>query len=204
MAWKLNKNGEIVDAEGNLLDIVATLETLLQPTALQLTADLKQFLETRIAPIEEAIAQPAKPEKPEKPEKPADPANPLEARLMVLEQQLKEANEKQEAADRASAQLRFDKHLASVLDGFSPLHKSLLQEVLSNRFKDSSTEQGENWLTKDGKLLSEAVKEYFSTPEGKHFLPPTYSDGAGTSQPEKAKAPAAEMSTAEALAQAFL
>lgn len=137
-------------------------------------------------------------------QEPSDKATEaLEARLKTLEAQLKQEQERLVAQEQTAASLRFDSSLSSVLDEMKPLHKGIVQELLATRIKQDAVEKDGSWLTKDGKTIKEAIASFFDTDAGKHFLPSSHQDGAGTTVAQPSRSTTA-VDTIEALRQAFI
>lgn len=172
-------------------DLETTVVNLLAPTV----ESFKQELAGRLEAVEKAGST----------AKPKDKAeSAMEQRIRGLEEQLKAAEEARANQEKASASLRFDQELSKTLDGTSPLHKGIVQELLATRLKQDAVEKDGVWLTKDGKTLAESTKGFFETPEGQHFLPSSHQNGAGTSEPKGNKTAPAGTSLADELASAFL
>jgi hypothetical protein len=109
----------------------------------------------------------------------------LNNRLKVLEAKLAEAEKREKAALAKEKDRRFEKLLNDTLTAKGDvLHSPLVAELLTYRLRGIADETSEGqWLTKDGKSLSEAVEEFFSTPAGSHFIPSDHKNGLGTKKP---------------------
>ena len=127
----------------------------------------------------------------------------LMTRVKLLEQQLADAAKQQQEQAKIASDLRFSNALSSELDKLSPVHKGIVQELLSSRLRGTSEEKETGWLTKEGKTLSESVATFFASPEGMHFLPSSHVNGVGaqeTATPKKGDS----LDLDSALASAFL
>lgn len=187
-------------------NIEELVESLLQPTVEALLSEVKTYMTTnakqladRIEAIEKRGTETPKDENSTK----GKAESAMEQRIKALETQLREAEDARQAQEKAAQSMRFDGALSSQLDSVSPMHKNIVQELLATRLKQDAVEKDGQWLTKDGKTMDEAVKGFFSTPEGMHFLPSQHKDGAGTKEPVQTKTEQ-KLSTHEMLAQAFL
>lgn len=130
------------------------------------------------------------------------PNDPLLARVKLLEQKLAEAEAAKKAQDQAAQDMRFNSTLSAELDKLSPLHKSVVQELLSTRLRKNAEETKAGWLA-EGKTLGETVNAFFTTPEGMHFLPSKHVNGANVQEPTPPKTGEPKMSVAEQLMAAF-
>lgn len=115
------------------------------------------------------------------------PNDTLQARLKLLEQKLADAEAKEAKQAKEAQDMRFNSTLSSELDKLSPLHKSIVQELLATRLRADATEESGSWLTKDGKTIKEAIETFFATPEGMHFLPSKHINGADVQEPTAPK-----------------
>lgn len=192
----------------NKQDTEKLVADLLKPTVEQLTlhvGDLEKRLTTPPSfPLNRGDARGEATKAQDPANKPQDKAElALEARLKTLEAQLKKEQDLRAAQEKQASSLRFDSNLSSTLDEMKPIHKAMVQELLANRIKQDAVEKDGSWLTKDGKTIKEAITEFFGTDAGKHFLPSSHQDGAGTteSQPNR---PSGTVDTVEALRQAFI
>lgn len=169
--------------------LVDEVETLLKPTVESMTATLNRFVvdtndsfEARFTALEAPKTNPATKDTKQTSE------SALDARIRGLEQQLADTEAKRQAQELQAQQLRFDNSLSTELDGIpNLLQKPLVKELLANRLKAGVTEKDNSWLTKDGKTLTEAVKEFMSSDSGLHFQAADHRDGAGTSEPKTEK-----------------
>ncbi|MFB2876914.1 hypothetical protein [Floridanema aerugineum] len=186
------------------------------------TQDLTEILSTkltelitplaaRLETLEKNNSVPKQPEK--KPEQPKEDkqdtkealVKTLENRLKNLETELNKAKEEQKRRDAEAVSMRFDNTLLTALDKQPVLHKAVVIELLSNRFKNGALEKDGSFYTADGQTLQEAVDAFLTTEAGKHFLPAqSLPNGTGTPAPNKNKPGQQKITTAEALRQAFL
>lgn len=187
-------------------NIEELVESLLQPTVDALLNEVKTYMTTNAKQLSDRLdaieKRPTEAPKDENSTK-GKAESAMEQRIKALETQLQQAEEARQAQEKAAQAMRFDSALGGTLDAISPMHKQVVQELLANRMKQDSVEKDGMWLTKDGKTMDEAVKGFFETPEGKHFLPSQHKDGAGTKEPVQTKTEQ-KLSTHEMLAQAFL
>lgn len=186
-------------------DIEKMVESLLTPTVDALLSEVRTFMSSQMADVTSRLATietAAKPAKTEQPKGEADMT--MENRVKLLESQLKAEQDQREAQEKASSGLRFDKSLSDALDEVAPLHKGIVKEILSNRIKNEAVEKEGQWYSKDGKTLGEATKGFFSTDEGKHFLPSTGIPGAGTKEPTGQLKTEGKQDIGSMLAEAFL
>lgn len=161
------------------------LPKLLKPTTDLLMKDVVDFMRENVEPIEESIKE-LKTTSKEKAkdvskDEPQD-TDPLSARVKLLEAQIEQANKDKAAQEAASQDLRFSQTLSGELDKVNPLHKGVVTELLANRFRKDAVEKDGQWLSKDGKNLTEKVAEFFSTPEGSHFMPSNHVNGVGATE----------------------
>lgn len=176
------------------------VQALLKTLQTDLTQSFQTYIDTKLAPVEAQLVTLSKPPDPvEVPET----SNPnLDARVKDLEKQLADATAKSEEQAKREASLNFDRELSKVMDSYPVQFKDVAFEVVSNRIKSEAANTNGEWVTKDGKKLSEYVKEFTNSDFGKHLLPSNHTDGLGNKQP-KGKAPEVEANPEEALWQAF-
>ncbi len=191
------------------------LPALLKPTTDKLLGDVTEFMNGVVSPLADKIETFAATPKEElkdavdtettnEPTEDSTMSNdPLMARVKLLEQQLADAAAKQEAQEKAARDMRFSSTLSAELDKLSPIHKSVVQELLANRLKGDAQEKDGQWLAQDGKTLTEAIEGFFKTPEGMHFLPSNHVNGAGVTEPQTPKT-GDKLDLDAALAAAFL
>lgn len=183
-------------------DIEKLVEDLLKPTVDTLINDVRAYMSESADSLDKRLKTlEGSKDTTNKPQDPAESA--LDARIKALEAQLRDAEDKRVAQEKQATSLRFDSSLSAVLDDAKPLHKGIVQELLSTRLKQDAVEKDGSWLTKDGKKLQEAISDFFTTDAGKHFLPSSHKDGAGSKEAEPNRGQS-NLSTAEALRQAFL
>ena len=127
----------------------------------------------------------------------------LMTRVKLLEQQLADAAKQQQEQAKVASDLRFSNALSSELDKLSPVHKGIVQELLSSRLRGTSEEKETGWLTKEGKTLSESVATFIASPEGIHFLPSSHVNGVGAQETATSKK-GDSLDLDSALASAFL
>ena len=182
-------------------EIEQLVESLLKPTVDEMIKNVRDYLGESQSALEKRLETLEKPTTTTKPQDKAESA--LEARLKTLEAQLKQEQDLRAAQEKQASSLRFDSSLSTSLDELQPLHKSVVQELLATRIKQDAVEKDGSWLTKDGKTIKEAITDFFGTDAGKHFLPSSHKDGAGSTEsaPDRTQT---QISTAEALRQAFL
>lgn len=166
------------------------LPELLKPTVDTLLSDVMSFMAESVTPLSDRIAELSQPKETptEQPKEQSDSSDPMVARVKLLEDKLAQAAEKEAKQEAAAQDLRFSNSLNGELDKLSPLHKNIVQEILSNRIRKDVVEKDGQWLTKDGKTLSETVKNFFDSPEGQHFLPTNHQNGVGASESGAPKA----------------
>lgn len=179
-------------------------EEFFQPATETLTNEIRDYVASMTDGVDKRIKSLEKTRSPESQSSEAGTESPLDARVKDLEARLQEAEERRVTQEKEASALRFDNTLSATLDEFSPLHKNVVHELLRNRFKDDVTENDNQWLTKKGRTLKEATEEFFGTDEGKHFLASSHRDGAGTKEPEKQRPIATQISTGQALREAFV
>lgn len=176
-----------IDKAELLQTLNEVLPDLLKPTVDTLLADVKTFMAESVSPLAdrvEAIAQAPKEQSKEQPKEQSqdDPKDPLQARVKLLEQQLAQAAEKEAQAAKVAEDGRFSSTLNTELDKLSPLHKGVVQELLSTRLRKDAVEKDGEWLARDGKKLPEVIQEFFKSPEGMHFLPSSHTNGVGATE----------------------
>lgn len=182
--------------------LAESVEDLLKPAVDEMIGNVRDYMGESQKGLEKRLE--ALEKNPEKPQDKQDKTEiALEARLKSLEAQLKDEQDLRANQEKQASSLRFDSHLGSTLDELKPLHKGVVQELLANRIKQDAVEKDGIWLTKDGKTVKEAATEFFGTDAGKHFLPSSHQDGAGSKEASPNRSQS-QLSTAEALKQAFL
>lgn len=122
-----------------------------------------------------------------------------------LIQQLKEEGDKKEqatiAANRKTA-------LASAIAKAKTINPTLLQKVLELEYGDNLKTENGGWFVQQGdsvKGLEDALGAYLQTDEGKAFLPPSGTQGSGSTESKAttSTATAEKSNSTEALMQAF-
>lgn len=162
----LKENSEVQAALNDL--IVANLTELL-PSALDgLATGLKESITTD---IKAGLPQPTEPSVPQ-----VDSSDPLVQRIKQLEQSI--ANE-QKAREEAEAERKRVEREADITakyteafdntSGGRVLHRDFIFKVLKDQLGELKDSDG-NYLTANGKTLTEFVQEFFSSDVGKHFL----------------------------------
>lgn len=159
------------------VDIEGKLESMLAPLLEGVASQMKLYVTEQLKPITDRIALFEQPQQPK-----TTKEDPLTNRISLLEAQLKEQSEKLAVKETEASNLRFTQALSSAV-GDKVLHKDLVTEVLQKRLQDGSTEKDGTWFTKDGQKLAEAVSGFFSSEQGKHFIPSNAQSGVGTKQP---------------------
>lgn len=161
------------------------VQALLKTLQTELTSSFTSYIDTKLAPVE---AQLVTLNTPPVSNDTSDTNPNLDNRVKELEKQLSEATAKAEEQAKREASLSFDRELSKVMDGYPVQFKDVAFEVVANRVKAEAANSNGEWLTKDGKKLSEYVKEFTSSDFGKHLMPANHQDGLGSKQP-KGKAP---------------
>ncbi len=110
-------------------------------------------------------------------------SDPLAERLKLLEQKLAAAEKAESDRQAENSRLRFEAEVGRVVSTFKPEFPDEVKETLLQRMKDATEADGK-WLV-GGKTVEEYATEFFSTPFGKHLLPPSVASGADTKQPDK-------------------
>lgn len=185
-------------------DLEATIEKLLEPAIDGLLTEVREFMNKRVGEIDTRLGVVEKAKTPEQTleQSKSKSESALEQRIKGLEDELNKEREARTNQEKTASSLRFDQTLGKILDDHSPLHKSVVQELLANRLKTDAVEKDGSWLTKDGKTLAESAKSFFETTEGSHFLPSNHRDGSGTKEPTKQNQEQS-LGLYEQLAQAF-
>lgn len=163
---------------------------------------------------------PEKPSGEEKPEKPAsqgaeDTGSEGRLTLKMLQQQLQQQTElinslktESERKDKEA----FNARKASALMGAITKHKAInptaLSKLLNLEFGESLKAEGDSWMVEQGdsvKSLDDAIAAYLGTDEGKAFLPPSGTAGAGSSESRSSStaSTSSDLSAGEALMQVF-
>jgi hypothetical protein len=159
------------------------IETVLTSSLKSSFGELRNYFDTLVTPISQRLdafeVASVPQETPGELEGVKD--DPLSKRLAKLESDLKAASEREAAREAEAQSLRFDKALSGSLTSKGNLvHQGIVSELLSNRLRNGALEKDGEWLTKDGLKLSEAVENFFGTPEGSHFLPSNNVEGSAT------------------------
>lgn len=91
---------------------------------------------------------------------------------------------------------------AIVGSGATPAAQKLLYEALDRRYGDSLKKEDGAWFLDRGDqtmVLDDALKEFLATDEGKHFLPPSGVNGAGTRESQASDAARVESMSSGAM-----
>lgn len=158
-------------------------------------------------------------------EKPADSVDPAQTQskegeaegkltLKMLQQQLQELKSQSETlkqerdTERQQAlAARKTTALTQAIAGAKALNPNTLQKLLSLEFGDGLKEEGGAWLVQQGdsvRSLNDAIAAYLATDEGKAFVAPSGTAGAGSGESKNTAPPPAGNVTAETLlTQAF-
>lgn len=131
------------------------------------------------------------PEKPADPT-PADPApQPKEGEgegkltMKALQQQLEALKKERDDERTAASNARRATALTTAIAKARTLNQGALQKLLNLEYGDSLKEENGNWLIAKGeevKSLDDAIATYLATDEGKAFLPPSGTAGAGSNE----------------------
>lgn len=127
----------------------------------------------------------------------------LQEQTKLIQQLKEEGDRKEQAAFTAKRKAA----LSSEIAGAKTLNPTLLQKVLELEYGEAVKEEGGAWYVQRGETVStlkDAIATYLQTDEGKAFLPPSGTQGAGSTE---SKTPAATTesgsSTTDALMAAF-
>lgn len=174
-------------------DLEQIQKDLIAPLTDQLTTAVQDVLDKRFQPYEDRLLEletKPEPNKTQETKTETEADDPVQKRLNELEKQVEEAKKKEAEADFGNA-------LGGIVDGFKPKYRS---EVISHLkgLQDGAKKQPDgSYVTKDGKKLSEAVSEFFSSDYGKHHLAPTHTDGADTPPVKKTSETAKGLTVAD-------
>lgn len=163
----------------------------------------------------------SKPSGEEKPEKPAaqgtdEGAGAGDGRLTLkmLQQQLQQQTDlinslktESERKDREAFNARKSSALMAAITKQKAINPSALSKLLNLEFGESLKAEGDNWMVEQGdsvKSLDDAIAAYLGTDEGKAFLPPSGTAGAGSSESRSSTtSTSSSLSAGEALMQVF-
>ena len=130
-------------------------------------------------------------------------AKSVNPEVRALQNKLAQMERKAQEAEALERKRNIEAALAETVQAFGTDVPSLAQVALKDRAGELVESNGQ-YLTKDGKTISDLAKEFFDSPEGKRLLPADMRQGTG--QP-RGNAPRAkgnpELSTDEAIAATF-
>ena len=123
----------------------------------------------------------------------------------ALIQQLKSESDRK---DQETFTANRNAALSSAIAGAKTLNPSLLEKVLRLEYGDNLKHENGGWFVQQGDKVSglnDALTTYLQTDEGKAFLPPSGTQGAGSTESNAVTLPpaGAELKASEALTQAF-
>lgn len=150
---------------------------------------------------------PPKDEKPTdgKDAKPADDNSKDSVALQAVQSQLAELQSQLETERQNSFKASSRSALTDQLVAAKAENVPVLSEYLGNKF--SLTQENGAWYVKDGdsvKTLGNAISSFLSTDEGKYFVAPSKTTGAGSSEsPPATPTTNSPPSTAQALVESF-
>lgn len=162
----LKENSEV---QAVLSDLIVANLTELLPSALDgLATGLKESITTD---LKAALPQPS-----EALTTQADSPDPLVQRIKQLEQSIANEQKARENAEVERKRVERDSDILAkyteAFDKFSGgkvLHRDFIFKVLKDQLGELKDSDG-NYLTANGKTLSEFVQEFFTSDVGKHFL----------------------------------
>lgn len=167
---------------GLMTEISGVVDQKNAGTAASMARDLK-VVKDAIAAIQPKPEDP-KPETTD-PAKPAPATDPNGLALQALQQQIA-ALTKQVETERTSA---FNAQAQSLLSGAIAQAKfvspTVAQDLLMARWGGKLQQEGGRWFVKDGDAVTpfdEAFKTFTTSDEGKFFLPPSGTQGAGSTE----------------------
>lgn len=99
------------------------------------------------------------------------------ARLKQLEDELARRDAEKEATDRQS---RYHNTFDEALSQYSLAYPKETAELLRGVFQGQVDEVEGNWLSKDGKSLSDVVRGFMDTDFGRHLLQAPTANGSGS------------------------
>lgn len=144
--------------------------------AANLTRDLKKLIP------EKPVDPPADPPTDPTPEKPEGEGK---LTMKALQQQIADLKKERDEERTAAASARRATALTSAIAKAKTLNQGALGKLLTLEYGDSLKEENGNWLIVQGdsvKALDDAIAGYLATDEGKAFLPPSGTAGAGSSE----------------------
>jgi glucan-binding YG repeat protein len=176
--------------------LTTTIDTKNAGLAASLTREIKKLI----------------PEPKPEPEKPAPAADPSEAEgkltMKALQQQIQQLQDEAKRKDAEAFSARKTSALTTAIASHKALNQTALQKLLNLELGESIKEENGNWLVAQGesvKSLNDAIAAYLATDEGKAFLPPSGTAGAGSSESKTVTTPATSSDTkaGAALMEAF-
>lgn len=192
------------DNNDKTLGLDEQLEALLEPMQAAIISSLQEYVTQLVTPLQQRLDTLAQEPPPASPGQPEGVESALDARVKSLENELKQAKEKEQLREAEASSSRFDKLLSDTLDSQQGLlYKPEVSELLAARIKSKAVEKDGQWLTKDGKTLQEAVIDFFKSDAGKHFLPANHQDGTGTPQPSGSRTQQPTVSLDQQLSELF-
>lgn len=162
--------------------VKALLDQFGKDLGASLMGQITKAIDERVKPIEEALTQPDTPPAATDKPKTEDPApdSPTAKRLADLEKQLADEKLAREQKERQIEDNEFEGVIKSAIGSKKVLTPDFLSKALYRELREGAVKQGDNWLTKDGKPIGEAIDTFLGTAEGKHFLPAQSTSGTGT------------------------
>lgn len=152
----------------------ADLQPQLDQLTTQISEDVQRYVAEVTTPPGTTPPGTATPE-------PATTDGPTAARLAKLEKDLADSRAAADAAEAERLDAETNAQLLGLISDRSALHPSAARDLIRARLGE--LKRGPNGLqTADGSTLEDVVGKFFSSDEGKHFLPAP-AGGAGTPPP---------------------
>lgn len=180
-------------------DLLGEVDKKNQGLAASITRDVKKLTEKPADPPTDPAADPAP-----TPEKEGEGGK---LTMKALQQQLESLKKERDDERKAAFTARKSAALTNAIAKAGTLNQAALQKLLNLEYGESVKEENGSWLVQQGeavKSLDDAIATYLATDEGKAFLPPSGTAGAGSTESKSTTtATSGSLKAGEALMQAF-
>lgn len=185
----------VLDTE--TVDIETVLQEILTPMFKNLTQELRTYIKSE---VEQTLRTSARhtDENDEEEEGDVSPeVKALQKKLALMEQRAKEQEAQQEADKLRTA-------LTEIVQSHKSDSPKLAQVALREHLGELVKASDGTYMTKDGKSITEAAKEFFATSDGMRLLPADMRQGSGlpNGKPPRSQG-TGEVSTDEAILRTF-
>jgi hypothetical protein len=191
-----NRPDEIVLGD-DTVDIEQVLTEVLTPMFQSLSKELKTYVKTEIEQTYKAQQPVADEDDSEDSSDVSPEVKALQRKLQAMEQKALE----QEQREKAN---KLNSTLSDIVQGYKSDAPKLASLALKEHLGELVEASDGSYLTKDGRSIQDAAKEFFQTPDGMRLLPSDMRQGSGLPQGKPPRSQGSgDVSTDDAILRTF-